>query len=224
MCLEKYTCLPRLWGEWEDDLSDVMPAFLPAAGLVAGLLWWALAALARWLLPGMPGAALTALFPFALTGLVHLKGYWNASASLLGRGRLKDAPAGFASAVMLALLALLQFSACASVRRIFPLALIPVLSRACCALHMLKQANAAADEDHAFPASLLNIEKCIAVVPLALMLVFSGPSGLFSGAAVLGGYALCSRVLVKDAENSADACGFAVTVAELCGLIVLAVL
>lgn len=234
MCMSMFTCIPLPGCEWDEDLRRVSTAFLPAVGLVIGLLWWGAAAIARWLLPPYLAAALIAAFPLVITGFMHLDGFMDAGDALLScRDReeklriMKDAHVGSFAAVLLVLLVLFQFASCMSIDRIFPLAMIPVLSRVCsavCVLTLQPLAHSEYASDEEPPASLVRIEKYIAVGALVLMLVFSGWAGLLCGAAVLGGYALCMRWCIKSLDGvSGDLAGFALTVSELCGLVVLAI-
>lgn len=236
MCLSMFTCLPLPSCEWDEDLRRVSTAFLPAVGLVIGIMWWALAALTRWLLPEFLGAAAVAAFPFIITGFIHLDGFMDSGDALLSwRDRdeklkiLKDVHVGSFAVVLLVLLVLFQFASCMSIEKIFPLAMIPVLSRVGSALSVfthqpLSHSEYAHDEEEKMPESLVRIEKYIAVGALLLMLVFSGWGGLLAGAAVLGGYALCMRWCVKVMGGvSGDLAGFCLTVSELCGLILLAI-
>lgn len=235
MCLGMFTILPLTERRWNEELRSYSTACLPLAGLAVGLIWWGGAALARWLLPEFLAAAATAALPFVLSGFIHLDGFMDTSDALLSwRDRetrlkiLKDVHVGSFAAVMLSLLILFQFAACMSVERLFPLCLIPVLSRACSAfsvmaLEPLGHSEYAGGEQK--PRALIRDVKVMAGVALLLLLVFSGWRGLLVGLAVLGGYALSMRRCVKSFGGvSGDLAGFALTISELCGLVVLAIL
>lgn len=134
--------------------------------------WWdwcwaasggGLSALARTILPGGLAAALVAALPFLLTGFMHLDGFMDASDAMLSwRERearlkiLKDVHVGSFSVVALGLLFMFQFGACLSLKALFPLLLIPLISRAGSALSVMlirplgHSQYAAAGED--FPA------------------------------------------------------------------------
>lgn len=234
MCLGMFTVIPVPGKYWDDDLRRASMAFLPLVGLVVGLLWWAVAALARWILPHFLGTAVISAFPLAITGFIHLGGFLDtcevlqSKLSREGRPKIrKDAHAGSFATVLMGLLLMFQFASCASMDKLFPLAMIPVLSRVGSTLSVLTLAPLNHSEDAGekqTPAELVRIEKCAAAVALVLMLLFSGWGGLLAGAAVLGGYALCMRWCVKNLGGvSYDLDGFALTVSELCGLIVLSI-
>ena len=213
MCLRTYTIIPLPEHEQDEDLRRVSDAFLPAVGLLIGLMWWVLAAVCRWMLPAYLGAALVAAFPFAITGFAHLQGFVNGGEKLLSR---KNCAA--AAAALPVLLVIFQFACCMSLERIFPLAMIMVLSRTCMALRIF--APQKQEDEEEIPASLIRIEKGAGVAALILMLLFSDWQGLLAGCAVLGIWTLCMKL---QGGNDRDNHGFALTAAELCALIVLAI-
>lgn len=234
MCLSMFTALPLPQCRWEEDLRKPVVACLPLVGLVLGLIWWALAALARLLLPGMLAGAVIAALPFLLTGFIHLDGFMDTCDAMLSwRDReerlriLKDVHVGSFSVVALVLLAMFQFAAAAELERLFPLAMIMVLSRCGSAVSVLTLSPlehseyAAGDET---PKLLARYVQYIGAAALVLLLIFSGWRGLLCGAAVLGGYALCMRWCVRTLGGiSGDLAGFALTVSELCGVLALAI-
>lgn len=234
MCLGMFTVLPFGKNCWNESLRRHAIACLPLVGLVVGAIWWAAAALARWLLPDFLAAAVIAAVPFIVTGFMHLDGYMDTSDALLSwRSReervkiLKDVHTGSFAVVMLLLLVLFQFASAMSVERLFPLCLIPVLSRAGSAFSVLSlqplgHSEYASDEEK--PSALIRDVKVMAAAALVLLLVFSGWRGLLAGLAALGGYALSMRACVRSLGGvSGDLAGFALTISELCGLIVLAI-
>ena len=228
-----FTALPLPDGRWEDGLRKHSTACLPLVGLVVGGLWWGAALLARRLLPAhLAGAAIAAL-PFLATGFIHLDGFMDSCDAMLSwRERearlkiLKDVHVGSFSVVALGLLFLFQFAAAMSAENLFPLMLIPVLSRAGSALCVLtlrplghSAYASAADAPRGFALAVCTE----AALALALMALIGGWPGLAAGAAAIAGYALPMRWCVRTLGGvSGDLCGFALTVSELCGLIALA--
>lgn len=234
MCLGMFTALPLPRVQWDDDLKTYCTACLPLVGLLMGGLWWAAAALARWLLPTYLAAAVIAAFPLIVTGFIHLDGFMDTSDAMLSwRSReerikiLKDVHAGSFAVVMLVLLVLFQFAACMSLDRVFPLCMIPVISRCGSALSVLSLAPLGHSEyasQEKTPGDILAAEKIIAGVALLMMLIFSGWGALLAGLAVAGAYALCMRWCFRSLGGvSGDLAGFALTISEVCGLIVLAI-
>lgn len=226
MCLHSHTCLPMPKGLWDDDLQIVSGAFLPAVGLAIGVVWWLLALLSRWLLPQFLGAALVALYPFAVTGFENLYAFIRVGASALEKRKLITQDT--CQQILPAALMILQFSACLSVDHIFPLMMIPVLSRSCIVLKRLKPKKADEEtetEETQVPVSLIRIEQGIAAGALLLMLLFSGLTGLLCGAAVLGvSWAILHVQSRGEAAVESSVCGFALTAAEFCALLILSIL
>ena len=234
MSLKMFSALPLPQGRWEEGLRKHATACLPLVGLVLGGLWWGLAALARRFLPPPLAGALVAALPFLLTGFIHLDGFMDTSDAMLSwRDRetrlkiLKDVHVGAFAVIALALLMLFQFAAALSVRTLFPLLLIPVLSRAGSALCVLllrplghSEYATAADAPRGF-AQAVGAEALLAMVALGIL---GGWDGLIAGAATIAGYGLSMSWCVRTLGGvSGDLCGFALTVSELCGLIALAI-
>ena len=234
MSLKMFSALPLPQGRWEEGLRKHSTACLPLVGLVLGALWWGLSALARWLLPAALAGAVIAALPFLLTGFIHLDGFMDTSDAMLSwRERevrlriLKDVHVGAFAVIALALLVLFQFAASLSVRTLFPLLLLPVLSRSGSALCVLllrplghSEYATAEDAPRGF-ALAVGAEALLALIALG---IFGGWGALAVGVAAIAGYGLSMRWCVRTLGGvSGDLCGFALTVSELCGLIVLAV-
>ena len=236
MCLHMFISIPLPPGQWDDSLRKQSTACLPLLGLLIGALWLGIAALARAILPLPLASAIVAAYPFLITGFIHLDGYMDASDALLSwRSReerlriLKDVHVGSFAVVMIGLLFLFQFAACLSVTRLFPLLLIPVLSRAGSALCVLAMKplghSEYAGENQSAPDSLIYAVLGMAAAALLVLTLVCGWRGLVVGAAVVLGYALAMWRCVRSLGGvSGDLAGFSLTVAELCGLFALSMI
>ena len=234
MSLKMFSALPLPQGRWEEELRKHSTACLPLVGLVLGAIWWGLACLARRFLPDALAGAIIAALPFLLTGFIHLDGFMDTSDAMLSwRDRevrlkiLKDVHVGAFAVIALALLMLFQFAACLSLRMLFPLLLIPVLSRSGSALCVLllrplghSEYAKAADAPRSFALAV-----CVeALLALFALVAFGGWRALTAGMAAIAGYGLSMRWCVRTLGGvSGDLCGFALTVSELCALFVLAI-
>lgn len=235
MGLGMFSAIPLRLKNWNESLRRLMIACLPSVGLVLGAIWWAAAALAKHFLPSLMAGAIIAAIPYLLTGFIHLDGFMDTSDAMLSwRSReerlriLKDSHVGSFAVVMIAMLVMFQFASATSIRRVFALMLIPMLSRCGSAFCVLKlkplghSQYAAADEAPQWYVTAVLLQAIIAA--LILTIAF-GWSGLIIAAAVLLGYALsmcwCVRAL---GGVSGDLAGFSLTVAELCGLAALALI
>lgn len=234
MCVHMFISIPLPPGKWDEGLRRQSTACLPLVGLLIGAIWLGIAALARWLLPGPLAAAVMAIYPFLITGFIHLDGYMDASDALLSwRDRqerlriLKDSHVGSFAVVMIGILFLLQFAACMAVERLLPLLLIPVLSRAGSALSVLAIQPLGHSEyaNQSAPRELIRAVLAMAAAALLVLLLACGWRGLAVGGAVIAGYALAMWRCVRSLGGvSGDLAGFALTVAELCGLIALSMI
>ncbi len=236
MCLHMFIAIPLPPGRWDENLRKQSTACLPLLGLLIGAIWLGVAHLARGFLPGSVAAAVIAALPFVLTGFIHLDGYMDASDALLSwRNReerlriLKDVHVGSFAVVMIALLFMLQFAACMAVERLFPLLLIPVLSRAGSALCVLGLKPLGHSEyagaNQRAPRGLIHMVLGMAAAALAALALVCGWRGLAVGGAVVLGYGFAMWRCVRSLGGvSGDLAGFALTAAELCGLIALSMI
>lgn len=233
MCLHSFISIPLPSGKWDSGLLKQSAACLPFVGLIIGALWLGLAYLAGALLPPLLCAAVIAAFPSLITGFIHLDGFMDTSDALLSwRKReerlniLKDVHVGSFAVVMLVLMMMLRFAACASLQGMLPLLFIPVLSRvgsAFCVLS-IKPLGHSEYAEGAAPRTLVRAVILSALLAWLLLCIFASWSGLAVGAATLMGYALAMYCCVRTLGGvSGDLAGFSLVVSELCGLIALAI-
>ena len=118
MALSMYTAVPLPLKRWDENSRPLMLVFLPVVGLVLGLLWYGLALLMGVLaLPGAVCAALLTLYPYLITGHLHLDGFMDCADAILSRRSLeekqkilKDPHVGAFAVISLAALFLLGFA------------------------------------------------------------------------------------------------------------------
>lgn len=236
MCVSMFTVLPAPRAAWNDELTPLRTACLPLVGLLIGALWLGIAYLARWLLPHALSSAVIAAVPMALTGCMHIDGFMDTADALMSwRDReeklriLKDVHAGSFAVILVALALMFQFAACMSADKLFSLLLIPVISRvgsAWCVLRLpaLGHSQYAQNEQKRVSKSLSYIVAGVGALALLLMLIFGGWRSLLAGAATAAGYTFAMWRCVKALGGvSGDLAGFSLVIAELCGLIVLAI-
>lgn len=236
MCLGMFTALPVFYRPWDEGLRSLMIACLPAVGLLLGGLWLAAGAVLRALCvaPALAAAALVIL-PILMTGGIHLDGYMDTADAVLSWRPLekrleilKDPHTGSFSVIALSCLLLAGYGAAFALLEgggnLLTLLFIPALSRACSAfcvsrLKPLAHSEYAGKADHAGAIS--------GAVFAALCVLFSLFSGWRGGVAcvfVIAGYALTMRKAYGMLGGfSGDLAGCALSVAETCGLIAMAV-
>lgn len=237
MCQSMFCALPGPWKRWDEDARPVMLLFLPAVGLEIGVIWTALARVMNYLeLPQLLIGAVLCLYPFFVTGFIHLDGFMDVTDAVrswrnLERRReiLKDSRVGAFAVISCGALMIMQFAAVASAdsEGLWAILFIPVISRCCSGLAvtvlppMEGSQYAGQERSKAIHAVLYVV---IIVAASAAAFVLCGRYGLAT-AGVLIGYGLALFRAYRSLEGmNGDISGYALTVGELCGLIVLAVL
>ena len=234
MCQSMFCALPFPWHGWEEKARDRMLLCLPLIGLEIGLIWWGLGWLCEWIsLPQAIRALVLCAAPYLLTGFMHLDGLMDVTDAVrsyrsLERRReiLKDSHVGSFSVIGVALVILAQFALCLSLKpggapRV--LVLIPVVSRCCSVLAIqllppMESSQYANRESHV-------------VLPLVMLILAIGCGfwmGTKFGLVLLGcgaGYALALLRAYRSLKGmNGDISGYCLTIGELAGLAVLAIL
>ena len=234
MCQSMFCALPFPWHGWEEKARDRMLMCLPLIGLEIGLIWWGLGWLCDWIgLPQAIRALVLCAAPYLLTGFMHLDGLMDVTDAVrsyrsLERRReiLKDSHVGSFSVIGVVLVILAQFALCLSLkpgRALRGLVLIPVVSRCCSVLAIqllppMESSQYANRESHG-------------ALPLVMLLLAIGWGFWMQpefGPALLGcaaGYALALFRAFRSLKGmNGDISGYCLTLGELAGLAVLAIL
>lgn len=236
MCQSMFCAIP-VPQVWDEKAKDKMLLFLPVLGLEIGTIWAALAWLCRALaLPGAVTALVLCVFPYIVTGFIHLDGYMDVTDAVkswrdLQRRReiLKDSHVGSFAVIGLVLLILAQFVFFLSAKEGTPLgilALIPAVSRCGSALAVTalkpmttsQYAGRSGKPDH------------IGVI-CGYLVIFLGAGFLLWGryaVVLLGGVAGYAMALLRGYRSlegmNGDIAGYALTISELCAVAVYALL
>lgn len=143
MCQSMFCTIPCPWHGWDEKARSKMLLCLPFIGLETGLLWWALSLLCRYL-PELMAGAVTAVFPWVITGFMHLDGFMDVTDAVRSwrdqekrREILKDSHVGAFAVIGCVILSILQFGCCAAFDEAVPAAMlifVPVVSRCCAVL------------------------------------------------------------------------------------------
>ena len=237
MCQSMFCAIPCPCRVWDEEARPLMLPMLPLVGLEIGALWVLLGWLTQ--LAGLPvliRGLILALWPYLATGFLHLDGYMDVTDAVkscrdLARRReiLKDSHVGSFAVIGLCMLLLAQFAVFASTpddKNCLILLLIPAVSRcgsalAVTALPSMSTSQYAAQKKPTSHLVLLTGMLCLFV---ALGFVLCGLSGL----AIIGcmaGYGLALRRGYRSLEGmNGDIAGYALTISELCGAAVFAIL
>lgn len=237
MCQSMFCAIPCPCRVWDEEARPLMLPMLPLVGLEIGALW----ALFGWLtqllgLPVLIRGLVLALWPYLATGFLHLDGFMDVTDAVkscrdLARRReiLKDSHVGSFAVIGLCMLMLSQFAVFASIsndKNCLILLFLPAVSRcgsalAVTALPSMSTSQYAAQKK---PTSHLVVLTGMLCLFVALGFVLCGLSGL----ALIGcmaGYGLALRRGYRSlAGMNGDIAGYALTISELCGAAVFALL
>ena len=237
MCQSMFCAIPFPGNLWDEKARGQMLLFLPVVGLEIGGIWAVLAWFVRLLrLPDLAAGLVLCACPFVLTGFLHLDGFMDVTDAVKScrdlekrRAILKDSHVGSFAVIGLCLLLLTQFALLASAPETADwriLIFIPAVSRCCSALAVkglpsMTTSQYAAQKKPASHLAVLAAMLCLFVV---LGFVFCGLSG-FALIGCMAGYALalCRGYRSLQGMNG-DIAGYALTIGELCGAVVFALL
>ncbi len=146
-----FTVLPCPCRKWDEDARKYMLLFLPCIGLIIGMLWICLWLALR--LAGAPApleAACMTVFPFIMTGGIHLDGFIDCSDAVFSRRSpeernriLKDSHVGAFGVIVPAIMFVLYFGAMwgvigsGNMSDIFLLLIVPFMTRAAVSADLL---------------------------------------------------------------------------------------
>ena len=240
MSFTMFCAVPCPFHTWEEEARPLMTLFLPVVGAFIGGLWTLAAYVVRWLsLPALVGGALLCAFPFLITGGIHFDGFLDVTDAVKSwqdleerRRILKDPHVGSFAVMGAALLFTAQFALFAAAKddaNLFALLLIAIVSRCIAALAVtvlrpMETSEYAGVYRKGVKVSHIVILSAMLVGAVTLGFVFLGKYG-FVSVAVLVGYALpLLRAFRSLGGMSGDVSGYAMTIAELCGIAVFALI
>ncbi len=237
MCRSMFCAIPCLSRVWDEEARNKMLLFLPVVGLEIGAIWALLAWLCRYLALPVPvyGVVLGA-YPFLVTGFIHLDGFMDVTDAVrscrdLARRReiLKDSHVGSFAVIGIVLLALCQTALFASVKEtasLWTLVLLPAASRcgSALAVTVLRPMSTSQYAAQKKPRSHI----VVLCGQLAVYLAAGFLAGWKTGLALTGclaGYALALRKAYRSLDGmNGDISGYALTLSELCGAAVWALI
>jgi adenosylcobinamide-GDP ribazoletransferase len=160
MSLGMFSSIPCPYRPWNEKARHLMLVFLPMVGLVTGFIWYGLYLLAdRTNIPVQLQTAVLMLYPYLITGFIHLDGFMDTSDAILSRRSLeeklrilKDPHTGAFSVISVAVLFIICYgSMSATLEQVYfkqsldiaegdpmlALILIPVITRCCSAVAVM---------------------------------------------------------------------------------------
>lgn len=237
MCQSMFCAIPCPVQLWDEDARNLMLPMLPMVGLEIGVLWVLLDWLCRILaLPGLVCALILALWPFVATGFLHLDGYMDVTDAVkscrdLQRRReiLKDSHVGSFAVIGLCMLLVTQVTLFASVSReksSLVLLFIPAVSRCCSALAVtgLPAMSTSQYARQKKPTAHMLVITGMLLAFVILSFLLCGKMGLVSVGCICG-YGLALRHGYRALEGmNGDIAGYSLTIGELWGVAVFALL
>ena len=237
MCRSMFCAIPCLSRVWDEEARDKMLLFLPVVGLEIGAIWALLAWLCRHLaLPALVRGVVLSAYPFLVTGFIHLDGFMDVTDAVrscrdLARRReiLKDSHVGSFAVIGIVLLALCQTALFASAKEtasLWTLFLLPAVSRCGSALAVTVLCPMSTSQYAAQKKPRSHI--IVLGVQLVVYLAAGFLAGWKTGLALVGGlagYALALRKAYRSLDGmNGDISGYALTLSELCGAAVWALI
>lgn len=233
MCQSMFCAIPFPGNIWDEEARDKMLLFLPVVGLEIGILWAGLAWLCHALsLPVLVRGLVLAVFPYLVTGFIHLDGYMDVTDAVGScrsperrREILKDSHVGAFAVIGVVLLLLGQFAFLTSAKETangLILIFIPALSRCCSALAVtvLKPMHTSQYAEQKKPKAHGYILTAMAVLLVAAAWVLCGRYALVLPGCLVGyGMALRKGYRSLDGMNG-DISGYALSLGELCAVAV----
>ena len=237
MCQSMFCSIPFPCNIWEENARDKMLLFLPVVGLEIGAIWAVLAWLCNVLnLPVLVKGLILAVYPYLVTGFIHLDGYMDVTDAVksyrsLERRReiLKDSHVGAFAVIGIVLLLLAQLAFMVSAKenadfRI--LVFVPAVSRCCSALAVtaLKPMTTSQYAEQMKPRSHIVVLLSMTALFMTAGFLFFGRYG-FVLLGCLVGYGVAVWKAYKSLEGmNGDISGYALSIAELCAIAVYALL
>ena len=236
MCQSMFCAIPFPGNIWDEKARDKMLLFLPVVGLEIGAIWAFLAWLSHVLnLPVLVKGLLLSVYPYLVTGFIHLDGYMDVTDAVKScrslekrRQILKDPHVGSFAVIGCILLLLAQFALFTAGNNSEPwiLILIPAVSRLCSVLAISLLRPMSTSQYAGQTASKKRITLLFIVMILFLLagFFFCGRYGL-ALIGCLAGYGMSLRRGYRSLEGmNGDISGYALTIGELCGAAVYALI
>lgn len=237
MCQSMFCAIPFPGNIWDDKAKGKMLLFLPLVGLEIGLIWAVLAWVTKLLaLPSLFSGLLLCLYPYLVTGFIHLDGFMDVTDAVkswrdLERRReiLKDSHVGSFAVIGVVMLILAQFALLASLKQdsdFHILCLIPVVSRCCSALAVtaLPPISTSQYADQQKPRAHIGILSILLIAAVTAGFLLWGKYG-FALLGCMVGYGLALLRSYRSLQGmNGDISGYALTIGELCAVAVVALI
>lgn len=247
MAWGNFITIPCPYKRWDNNLKNLMLAFLPSVGVVVGLVWCLVYGLMEWgfgifNIPVMLKAFVMELVIFYVCGFMHMDGFMDCNDAIMSRRDLaerqrilKDSTVGAFAALTAIFLMLGWFASLVSVYNMLDfgvLLLIPVMSRSVGGLGVLYYkpiGHSQYAQDFKAPSkwkyrSVIGIQ--MVIVLLAAFFLSGNKVSIIVIAAVMeaAGFIACAYARKQLGGMSGDVAGYTICVSEIAGIITAAVI
>lgn len=239
MSMTMFCAIPMPFHSWDDESRPLMTACLPVVGLEIGVVWALLCfvlqkLVALSILPHALAAGIFTVYPYLVTGFMHLDGFMDVTDAVkscrdLQRRReiLKASDVGAFAVVAVSILVIMSFAASMSLsfkENIPILIFIPIISRCCSALAVTVLPTMETSQfsgkyrDGIKKSHVVSI--CIVAATTCILAAIICEIYAVTLVAVFAGYALALRKAYKNLEGmNGDIAGYSLSVSELCGVV-----
>lgn len=235
MSIGMFTIIPCPYKGWKEDARGHMLVCLPFVGIIIGIIWYVLFNI-TYFLPIYLRAVIVAVTPWFITGFIHIDGFMDVCDAVMSRrdletrqAILKDSRVGAFAVICIGILLATQIGTILSLFEFrgtsitLGLILIPIASRisAATAVLSMKPINTSQytnlDKKAKFKIILFIMYAVIIIVPLIVNLP---AKVLFSVIITIFVYYICAVYGSKMLGGmNGDISGYALTIAELAGII-----
>ncbi|MDO4534885.1 MAG: adenosylcobinamide-GDP ribazoletransferase [Clostridium perfringens] len=242
MAMGMFTSIPIRYHNWDDDGAKHMLFFYPLVGFIIGGIWFGLFKILMFFnLPLIIVAAILMLFPYFITGFLHLDGFMDLCDAMLSRRDkeeklriLKDSHTGAFAVISLACLFILSYSGVSALisknEFILGLIFIPAISRSFMSTMMFF--NKSMEQSSLvkyFKQNVGKVDKVLSVIFLCIIIgvftVLFGIFGLVSSLVVLLIVFYMMRKPIKELGGiSGDIAGYGLVICETLLILALAIM
>lgn len=232
MAMGMFTSIPIRYHNWDDDGAKHMLFFYPLIGFVIGVLWFLLfKVLVIFNLPLVIMTAILMLFPYFITGFLHLDGFMDLCDAMLSRRDkeeklriLKDSHTGAFAVISLACLFVLTYSGTNALieknQLILSLIFIPAISRSFMSIMMLF--NKSMEQSSLvkyFKQNVSRVDKILSVIFLCIIIglfafLFGFSSFIASLVVLLIVFYLMRKAIKELGGISGDIAGYGLVICE----------
>ncbi|GAA0760671.1 adenosylcobinamide-GDP ribazoletransferase [Clostridium sartagoforme] len=242
MALSMFTILPMPYKVWKDESVRHMMKLYPLVGLIVGFINYFIYRIADYSnLSTILISAITMVAPFIITGMLHLDGFMDVSDALLSRRDqkekiriLKDPNTGAFAVISLAILFIIDFAAIYTLVEnkvnVIGIIIIPIISRALMALMLIKKESM---KESSLGSYFKKDTGKLDIIILYLILLISCTSFvlIFNLKAILVPVFMIISAIVSVNKStkelggmSGDSAGYGLVIAEVVGILFLAII